>query len=190
MLRQLATRFHRDDNGSITVEAMLVLPFLIWCYLGTFVFFDAFRSQSINVKAAYTMGDTLSRETGYVTPAYMDSLFSLQQFLVDTIEPVQLRVTVFRYEDSDDSYHVRWSQSRGGVTALNNTSLMALQDSLPEMTDNDIAILAETWVGYEPVFDVGIQPFTFSDLVVTRPRFASQLCWNSQNNGDHTTSTC
>ena len=28
-----------------------------------------------------------------------------------------------------------------------------------------------------------IEPFTFRDFVVTRPRFASQLCWNSVNDG-------
>ena len=190
MLRKIATRFYREDSGSITVESMLILPILIWCYLGTFVFFDAFRAQSINVKAGYTLGDTLSRETGYVTPAYMNSLFSLQQFLVDTFEPVQLRITVFRYTASDDSYRVRWSQARGGGAPLSTAALGTLRGSLPEMANNDIAILTETWVGYEPAFDVGIQPFTFSDLVVTRPRFASQLCWNSQNNGTIATATC
>jgi hypothetical protein len=190
MLRRLAQRFRRDETGSITVESMLILPILIWCYLGTFVFFDGFRAQSINIKAGYTLGDTLSRETGYVTPEYMDSLFSLQQFLVDTVEPVQLRITVFRYTASDDSYRVRWSQARGGATALTTAGLGTLRDFLPDMADNDIAILTETWVGYEPAFDVGIQPFTFSDLVVTRPRFASQLCWNSVNDGTLATATC
>lgn len=190
MLRRLARRFHHDETGSITVESMLILPILIWCYLGTFVFFDGYRAQSINVKAAYTIGDTLSRETGYITPEYMDALFTLQQFLVDTIEPVQLRISFFTYNAGTDTYLVRWSQTRGGAAPLTNATLATLRGALPNMANADNAILTETWVGYEPTFDVGIEPFTFSDLVVTRPRFASQLCWNSLNDGTFATQTC
>jgi len=86
---------------------------------------------------------------------------------------------------------VRWSQVRGGTVApLTNTTLAPLRTQLPSMTNGDIAILTESWVGYEPDYQVGIEPFTFYDLVVTRPRYAPQLCWNSLNNGDITTATC
>ena len=183
-------RFTRSEQGSISVEAMLVFPILLWCYLGTFVFFDAFRSQSTNLKAAYTIGDTLSRETGYVTPIYMDSLFSLQKFLVDEDNGIaQLRVSVYRYRASDNTYRVNWSQTRGGAVALTDTLLAQLRTNLPRMPNNEIAILVETWVGYHPTYSVGLQDFTFNDLVVTRPRFAAQLCRNT-NTGDATTRTC
>lgn len=191
MLSRLARRFRRSEDGSITVEALLILPILMWAYLGTFVFFDGYRAQSINVKAAYTIGDTLSRETGYVTPAYMDSMHLLQQFLVRTIEPVRLRITVYAFDLPNNRYVVRWSQVRGGtITALNTAALAALRPSLPNMANGELAILTETWVGYEPDFSVGIDPFTFRDLVVTRPRFGPQLCWNSLNNGGSSTATC
>ena len=187
---QAVRRFTRSEQGSISVEAMLVFPVLLWCYLGTFVFFDAFRSQSTNLKAAYTIGDTLSRETGYVTPIYMDSLFSLQKFLVDEDNGIaQLRVSVYRYRASDNTYRVNWSQTRGGAVALTDTLLAQLRTNLPRMPNNEIAILVETWVGYHPTYSVGLQDFTFNDLVVTRPRFAAQLCRNT-NTGDATTRTC
>ena len=187
---QAVRRFTRSEQGSISVEAMLVFPVLLWCYLGTFVFFDAFRSQSTNLKAAYTIGDTLSRETGYVTPIYMDSLFALQKFLVDEDNGIaQLRVSVYRYRASDNTYRVNWSQTRGGAVALTDTLLAQLRTNLPRMPNNEIAILVETWVGYHPTYSVGLQDFTFNDLVVTRPRFAAQLCRNT-NTGDATTRTC
>ena len=190
IILRVVRRFTRSEDGSISVEAMLVFPILLWCYLGTFVFFDAFRSQSTNLKAAYTIGDTLSRETGYVTPIYMDSLFALQKFLVDEDNGIaQLRVSVYRYRASDNTYRVNWSQTRGGAVALTDTLLAQLRTNLPRMPNNEIAILVETWVGYHPTYSVGLQDFTFNDLVVTRPRFAAQLCRNT-NTGDATTRTC
>lgn len=183
-------QFVRSEEGSISIEAMLILPILVWCYLGTFVFFDAYRSQSTNLKAAYTIGDTLSRETLNITPIYMDSLSALQKFLVDEDNGIaRLRVSVYRYQASDNTYRVNWSQTRGGAVQLTDTMLAQLRGNLPRMPNNEIAILVETWVGYHPTYSVGLQDFTFSDLVVTRPRFASMLCRNI-NNGDATTRTC
>lgn len=187
----LTRRFRRDQDGSMSVEAMLVLPILIWVYLGTFVFFDGYRAQSVNIKASYTIGDMLSRETGFITPAYMNSLFTLQQFLTNTVEPVRMRVTLYVFDGPNNRYVVRWSQVRGGsVAPLTNTTLAALRPQLPVQLNGEVAILTESWVGYEPTFQVGIDPFTFYDLVVTRPRFAPQLCWNNVENGVMATATC
>ena len=182
-LLALARRFLRDEGGSIAVESMLIMPALFWCYMGVFVFFDAFRAESINVKAAYTIGDVLSRETGFITPEYMDSLYSLQGVLTATTQTRRMRVTVINFQELNDRYAVRWSRTRGGATELTTASLAALRSRIPEMDDGEIAVVTETWMNYAPAFDVGIDPFTFQDLVVTRPRFASQLCWNSLNDG-------
>jgi hypothetical protein len=183
-------RLWRSEDGSIAIESMLMMPILIWCYLGVFVFFDAYRAQSVNIKAAYTIGDMLSRETGYITPAYLDSMYVLQQFLVDSVMNVDLRITVYRYQLSDNTYRVRWSFGRGGPTALNDAELATFRSILPNMPNNEIAILTETWVEYDPAFDVGLSTFTFEDKVVTRPRFAPQLCYNTLNNGTNTTAVC
>ena len=96
-IKEFLQRFRRSEEGSISVEAMLLVPILMWAYLGTFVFFDAFRSQSTNLKAAYTIGDTLSRETRHVTPAYLDSLSAMHRFLIDEDNGLpRLRITVYR----------------------------------------------------------------------------------------------
>jgi hypothetical protein len=189
-IRKRLSRFLHDEQGSMVVEGMIMLPILIWCYVGTFVFFDAFRAQSTNVKAAYVIGDTLSRETGYVTPQYMDSMWNLHQFLANGNPGVDLRITVFRFELATNSYRVRWSQGRGGPPALTNATLAAVRDNLPDMSDMDIAILTETWVNYTPRYEVGLTDFAFENFVVTRPRFAPQLCWNTLNNGGPATAVC
>ncbi|SHJ15236.1 TadE/TadG family type IV pilus assembly protein [Wenxinia saemankumensis] len=180
--------FRRED-GSVTVEAVIMLPAILWCYLGTYVFFDAYRAQTVNIKAAYTIGDTLSRETSYVTPAFIDTMSELQQFLVGGDEPMALRVTVIGYDADEDRYVVRWSEPRGGPPALTDAGLAAARAQIPVMSPVERAIVVETWVDYEPGFRVGIDAFTFEDFVVTRPR-GGQLCFNEDPEGSFLDAVC
>ena len=192
-IKAALTRFARAEDGSISVEAMLILPILLWCYLATFVFFDAYRSQSINLKAAYTIGDALSREPENITPAYLDGMSALHRFLVKGDNDLaRLRITVYRFQASDNTYRVRWSRTRGGGLEMTDPVLATLRENLPLMPNNEIAILVETWVGYSPTYSVGLDDFIFTDLVVTRPRFAAagQMCVNSTNSNNLATRTC
>ena len=210
-LRIALARFRRDEEASLSVETVIIFPLLVWCYLGMFTYFDAFRSQSLSDKAAYTIADMLSRETNYVTPAYMNSLYELHGVLTRDNNRTQLRVSVIRWNDTYSRWQLVWSKRRGGAAKLTNSMLRtaAYVDRLPGaglpdgsagLPHNEQLILVETWTKYEPVFDLGlaISPqwtgnfgaVSFDAFVPTRPRFAGQVCWNSQNDGDATTERC
>ncbi len=190
-LRRFTRRFRKDEDGSAVVELMLVLPMLIWALLAIWVFFDAYRAQTVNLKSAYTIGDMLSRETRFITPVYMNSLFEMHQFLVGANTDTRMRITVFRYDENNDQYEVRWSEGRGsGVTSMTTTQLALIRDRLPDMFNGEVGILTETQVGYEPPATVGLGAMMLNDQIVTRPRYAGQLCWNSVENGNHTTASC
>ena len=189
-LKQFVVRFHKEEGGSIAVESILIFRLLTWAYLATFVYFDAFRQQAIALKSNYTISDMLSRETGYVTPQYLASVYRLQQFLTTSNKATGLRGSVITYRASDTKYLVRWSQGQGGAASLTNADIPSIQSQIPIMPDGEIVILVENWVVYEPAFSIGLDAFTFQNLIVTRPRFAGQLCWNSVNNGDNSSATC
>jgi len=177
---RLARRLRRRDEGAMVVEAVLMLPLLIWAFAGSWVFFDAFRAKATNARAAYMIGDALSRESNYISPTYLNSLHSLQQFLVVDGRVPRIRVSVFAYDAAQDLYTVRWSKARGtGIPELTDTMLAEIRDELPDMPDRRVATLIETWVDYMPLFDVGLAPFTFEDRVVTQLRFANQLCFSA-----------
>lgn len=189
-LRRLRKTLRRED-GSISVEAMLMLPLLIWCFLGAYVFYDAYRAQFVNGKASYTIGDILSRETNYVTPEYLDSIFNLHQVLVGRPVPVRLRVSVITYDEDADSFSVIWSENRGGGGTITDADLTGMASQIPEMADNSRAIVVQTSMEYQPIYAAGIGDMQFDDLIVTRPRFAGQLCWNTVNeNPTAETATC
>lgn len=189
-LRRALACFRRDESGSATVEAMIMVPMLLWFYFGTLVFFQAFHAQAVNGKTAYTIGDLLSRETDYVTPGFISGLFALQGVLLDTTAPRALRITVFAYDADDDRYVVRWSRPSGSIPALTTADLANMRDILPVMPDGEIAILTHSRVDFVPPQDVGLTDFTFDEYTVTRPRFAPQLCWNSVENGTAATAIC
>jgi len=178
ILRRPLARFARRETASLTVEVMIMFPVLLWAFAGTFVFFDMFRENSVSEKAAYTVGDMLSRETDAITPTYMDNTLTLFSTLSGIpAENIGLRVSVIRWDGDDEVYDLRWSQARGGATELDADEVETWEDVLPIMVDDEQIILVETFSRYTPFLDVGLGTMTLDTFVYTRPRFAPQLVW-------------
>lgn len=178
-LRRFARQFAKDGSGSVAVEAVLILPFLLWAFLASFVYYDAFRQSSINLKAAYTIGDMLSRETAAVNDAYVNSLQSLFAFLAKDGSDPAVRVSVARWDEDDDRYELDWSEGRANRPPLSEENINAMRDRLPNLPDNERVILVETWSTYKPTFNVGLKEDLLYNLVFTSPRFAPQLVWEN-----------
>lgn len=189
-LRRRAAAFRADETGSVTVETIIMIPLLLWAFIAIYVFFDVFRVQAVNIKASYTIGDALSRETGYVTNRYLSGLSGLQGTLLNTNESRDLQVTVYRYDTTDDRYTVVWSRAMGRLPELTTQTLNEIDNILPVMPGGEVAILTRSRVDYHPIYDVGIAPFIFDEYTVTRPRFAPKLCWNSNESGGLSTEVC
>jgi Flp pilus assembly protein TadG len=171
--------FAGDRRGSVTVEAVIMLPLLFWAYCALFSFFDAYRQTSINQKAAYTISDALSRETSPIDNDYLDSMRDMLQFLTRSGSERRLRVSVIRYDADQSEHTVEWSQTRGSVVALNTGEMGALAASLPVMVDEERIILVETWTDYVAPFNIGLNDTTIPTFVFTRPRFAPQLLFDA-----------
>jgi hypothetical protein len=177
------TRFRRflsDTAGSATVEAVLMLPLLCTFYVGTFVWFDAFRVQNTNLKAAYTISDMISRETVPIDATYLNGLNTVFDYLTYSNHPTYVRITTVKCtEDCDDDsarvLEICWSWATPGRTAHTETTFASFEDKIPLMPLGDTVIFAETFMAYEPPFNVGIGPQRFENFIVTRPRFAPEV---------------
>ncbi len=183
MIQRLKNRvraFRRDEEGSIIAEAVTMFPTLFACVIAMFVFFDAFRNQSINLKAAYTISDALSRESEYIDNTYMVNTWRLHRFLTNSPTLTQLRVSVIQYDEDDDKHTVSWSASKGGIGELTNSALnsMVADEQIPVMPDGETLIIVQTAVNYTPVFSIGVESFNFENMIFTRPRFTPQLCYS------------
>lgn len=168
-------RFKRDTRGSGTVEFAIICPILFWAYSANYVFFDGYRQSAINLKAAYTVGDLISRETQIITPDYIDSMYSLSQLLTRAESPMSMRITVIRWDEEDDQYYLDWSQARGTVVELQQADIVDLAERLPVMPDEERVIVVETWNTWTPVVWTGMRERQLDNFIFTRPRFAPQV---------------
>jgi hypothetical protein len=170
-----------DDAGSVSVETVIIMPILLWVYVATFVIFDGFRTHNQNVKAAYTIGDMLSRETNAIDNAYLEGLSDVFDFLTFGGNPSHLRVTQIRWQSSNNRHRVDWSYATDGnnSTRLLDADMAGISHRLPPMINGERVLLVESFTSYTPAFDVGLSPtINFENFVPTSPRFAPMLAKN------------
>lgn len=174
-------RFWRDEEGNIAVEAILILPLLFWAYLSMFAIFDAYRQNAVNQKAAYTIGDIVSRQTTPLDPAFLTGTREVLNYLTNsTNSETTIRVSSIRYDANNDIYKRDWSKRKGSkVPVLQNSDVMNWHDRLPVMLHNERIVVVETFVDYTPPFATGLLARTASNFVFTRPRYTPRVLWEN-----------
>ena len=167
-IKRRIIRFKLEETGTAIVEMV------------------AYRAELISSKAALTIADMYSRETGYIDPTYLNGTRSLLKYLTLAENDPDYRVTVFFWDDADSEYKVVWSRNRGGRQNFNHARLNTVAGRLPTLSDGERAILVETWTSYQPKYGdgigimmgTGLEPLEFNTFVAISPRFAPTVCWN------------
>ncbi|MFN3662740.1 TadE/TadG family type IV pilus assembly protein [Yoonia sp.] len=178
-------KFIRSETGSLSVEAVLMIPMLFFALTGMFVFFDAYQIRNTTGKAGYTIADMLSRETFPINQTYLDDTRSVFAFLARSDVNSRLRVSLVRCvadcEEDDRTLALDWSKTSGSLSPLMDVDLTqpAYLTRIPTLPLGGRIVLVETEVDYNPIFNVGLTEMTFRDTVATRLRFAPRLCWES-----------
>lgn len=178
-MTNFSKRFRGREDGSLSIEAVLVIPILVWAIIATLVFFDAFKTLNVSQKATYTVADMLSREAE-VDQDMMTTMHEVFDFLAHSPGDNALRVTVVSMSEDPDSgvktLNLVWSEGVGGIEGYEN--LTYVKDRVPDMAAGEQLIFVETEQEWSPVFAVGLAKYRFREVAVMRPRFAPQLKWN------------
>lgn len=177
-------RFRAATAGSMSVEAAIVLPLLIWWYVAAFQFFEAYRERATNVKAAFTLADMITRETLPVDGSYIDGMGKVFAFLTNSDEATWIRVTSVKWKveaDKDGYFEVQWSYATRSHTPHTDSSLDALKSQIPNMSPNDTVVIVETHSSLVPIFEIGISDLDFDQFVVMRPRFVPTVLWGDRS---------
>ncbi len=165
-------RFGRDDTGSVVAEAVIVLPVFLWAYIALFVYWDAFRSMNTVQKASFTLSDMISREKQGINSAYVEGMGDLAEHLIDANQNARVRISSVTWSDTNARFEVYWSASPDNARVpLTTGTLQSYAYQIPTMSAGDNAIIVEMDVDYQPTFDIGMPDQTFSQFIVTRPRF-------------------
>ncbi len=180
-------KFRDCEEGSLAVELVLVVPILMWVFLSTFVYFDAFRVETNAARATIAIAEMLSREETSINEEYLDSVRNVLQTLTFEEPDPDYRVTVYQYRQSDDTFRVVWSRHRGMGAPLTNADLALLHaaNRLPEISPSDHNVLVETTVDYTAPFSFNLSSFSasnlddvsFSNFMIFRPR-PGRLCFD------------
>jgi len=197
MQKPIIRKFADDEDGVASIELLLCVPILFWALMSTFIFFDAFRAESISTRAGLTIADMFSREEDNVTPAYMDGAQALLQQLTEADEEPDLRVTAYQFfenddtTNSDDEYLVVWSQARGYGDTFDDSTFALIVDRLPSLANGAVSLLVETRTEYTAPFRMTLNPLTetavrdveFNTFTFIAPR-PIEVCYQASSSSD------
>ena len=176
-LRARAEHFGRNESGNIALETLIIVPILFWAFFATFTIFDAYRQHSLNQKAAYTIGDLVSRQTPELNTAFLTGTQELFEDLVRTNNASSVRITSVQYDETNDRYLRHWSRSIGAKQEAGEQEVAGWANLLPIMPDDEYITVVETWTPYEAPFNVGIANHEIHNFIFTRPRYAPNIRW-------------
>ncbi|MEP2782966.1 MAG: hypothetical protein ABJP33_11135 [Pseudoruegeria sp.] len=178
-------QFLKNRDGGMSIEAALVFPMLFFGIGITYMYYDAFRIRTANLKATYTIGDLLSRwddkENG-VDQAYIDGLGDIFDYLTDDTDNSWIRISVIKYDPDDDTNYLQWSKSSDSHPVNTQIDIDNLADQIPVLADDDYVIITETFMDFSSAF--GDLPWyngwffdeiSFENFAVTSLRFLPKL---------------
>ncbi|MGB0959995.1 MAG: TadE/TadG family type IV pilus assembly protein [Halocynthiibacter sp.] len=163
LISQSARDFIRENRGAFTIEFILLVPVLLWAYLGTALIFDIFKARNRNMKASYTVADALARLPNDGVPrtqAQIDGLKMVFDFNVSRPSPSRLRVSVVSWSASKNRYIVHWSCGK----ANNGATFVKLTEPIPESMTKRFPIDAN-----------GVQFYVVETYAEYKSRFPSLL---------------
>ncbi|PWE30524.1 hypothetical protein DDZ14_15315 [Maritimibacter sp. 55A14] len=179
--------FAFETRGIMAVEAALMMPVLAFFYMALYTWFDAQKNYGQSLKASYTVSDIIARHRQAMTPEFIDGLDTALNALDTTPGDPWLRVSLVTYnKQKAPNYFVLWSYASDGNDPLTQQQVVDMQpEEIPAMSDDDIVLLTETFITYEPIFNLGFDlgywktpefgNQTWDIKFATRPRFVSQM---------------
>lgn len=167
--------FLRDTHGSVSVEAVLIIPLLIWGMVSTYVFYDGFRHKTRVHVAANTVVDVLSRQTATITPQFVEDLNNVFDTLATMRGSTSMRITSVAQTAADDAPIIAWSHGTRGIPAAQ--TLTDLTGAVPPILTGEAVVVLETFGTWQPPFPLlGLERMVGLNIqVTTRPRFVPWL---------------
>lgn len=174
--------FRQNEQGSQSIEAVLMVPMLLFTITFTYVYYSAFSAKGQANKAAYTLSDYISRQTDAIDQTFIDGLSDTYGFLTNDPD-VSLRASAVYWSEDENStnggdHSIIWSASTGSFSPYTTANLSSIQNRIPVMYNGQEVIVIETLRTWAPLLDVGLGLRDFNDFVVTSPRFATQVIFN------------
>jgi len=166
-------RFVRSESAAVAMETVLITPLLVWAYIMSFVFFDAYRVYNTTVKTTYMVADMLSRQTNQVFAHDIQGMANVSASIIRGGS--QLRMRASQISRIDGGFEVDWSEGVNGAADLFDSNIPDIEHMLPALPNGESIVLVEMFVNYEAPLNIGLTVAQFDSFTVVRPRYAGQV---------------
>ena len=196
-------RFRDDQEGAVTMEFVIMLPLLFTWAVGSFLYYDAYRSLSVTNKVGFTIADIVSRYEEIDEDDFADLQELSERMLPFRNINNRLRISSFCYYDDDpdpqEGHSLIWSNAQNiGIAQLADDGSPLLDpdgqpvheldprrasdiptDILPLMADQDTVVYVELYSTWQPlsnsIFGLEFTSKTWYVDLIIRPRFAQSI---------------
>ena len=178
-----AARFRTAETGVAAVEFALILPIMLWVYIGM-VEASALISMDRKVQTiSGAVGDLVAREDGEITSAMLADYVKVASGIMTPYPVAPLEQIITQVEvDADGVTRVDWSKRYLGET-LQSTGAREVgeeYEGLPEEIINialeQYVIVAESRYSYLPLYGIVFnQPVNLYRENFYLPRFGEQI---------------
>ncbi len=182
----LRGRFAREEKGAAHIEAMIMIPLMFGVMMTSMSMLDLLRQHGAHQKAAFTIGDMVSRETLPLDQEYLVGTHNLLNTLTRTPQDSSVRLSIVRYDSNNDIIKLDWSKATGAYVELTNQQVRGWTEKLPHMIHNERMIIVETAARWESPLNIGLGRQVIDNFVFTRPRYSPQVLWKDEPDPEFT----
>lgn len=172
-ISRIVGQFVRDDRGSITLEFVLWLPFLLFWLVFSLGAFLAMDNRYDAANGTYLISDIISRYQEPLSRDSVEDLRLLREQLVPNAANGLMRISSISFDSG--AYTVDWTACFGGIPPLTDEAIPL--DVVPtNMGDGRSVILTETFTPYFPISDYWLpSSLAWQIGIVVRPRFVTDI---------------
>ncbi len=170
-LKSLIARFIGEEKASVTVEFVIFFPVLMFWWIGSVVFFDAFQKKASAARVTHVIADIISRQTE-TSDAFITSMSLLKNRMIPNQPGGSIRISSIE-KLADGSYDILWTRSSNG-DPLTVADIPLTQ--VPTLSTGQTILFVESYIPFTPISNkLGIVARVWTNRVFINPRYVSSL---------------
>jgi Flp pilus assembly protein TadG len=177
--------FRRREDGVAAVEFAMILPIMVFLFIGSVEFSQAITVDRRVTQIASTTADLVAREKT-LTTAQLTGIFGIINHLVRPYDASRLKITVVNVKADPTNVAnttVCWSQNHanGGVNTYSPGQTYPLPTGIVEAGNS--VVIAQVSYNYQPlIFNYFIESaFSLEEIFYLKPRLSSYVKYNDGN---------
>ena len=169
-------RFHlRDENGSFSVEAVLIIPLLLLIMVFSYVAYDGFRYKTQLRVAANTIVDLISRQSDELTDEFIENQNDMFSLLTSSRHSAAIRVSSVEHVSLSEGLNIKWSHGTRNLPSVNEISEFV--EPIPPILPGDTEVVVEVFGEWSPLIRIpGLDnSVDISIQASAKPRFTREV---------------